>query len=219
MGQENVALVFYCGSGSPYAWRVWLALEHKGLPHEMKLMSFDKGDLKTPAFTALNPRQKVPVLVHDGFAIWESAAIVEYIEDAFANSGPPLLPATPHARGTARRLVREADEYLAHAMEQLVDQILFTKPEAQDPAAIAKGRDAFVKELAHFERALSGEFFVGAAGAVDYTVYPIMALALRMEKRKPDLAVGAAIGPKLAAWMKRVETLPHFARTYPPHWK
>ena len=30
----------YVGSGSPYAWRVWLALEHKGLPYELRVLSF-----------------------------------------------------------------------------------------------------------------------------------------------------------------------------------
>src|SRR5215213_11956946 len=57
-------------SGSPYAWRVWLSLEHKGVPYELKTLSFDAGDLKTPAFLALNPRHRVPVLVDDGFALY-----------------------------------------------------------------------------------------------------------------------------------------------------
>jgi hypothetical protein len=40
-----------------------------------------------------------------------------------------------------------------------------------------------------------------------------------MEKRQPDLIVTAAIGPKVRAWMRRVEALPYFAKTWPPHWK
>ncbi|MGH8534801.1 MAG: glutathione S-transferase family protein, partial [Gammaproteobacteria bacterium] len=58
-----MSITFYCGSGSPPAWRVWLGLEHKQLPYELKMLSFSAGDLKTEEFTQLNPRQKVPVLV------------------------------------------------------------------------------------------------------------------------------------------------------------
>jgi len=42
--------------------RVWLALEHKGIPYHRKTLSFDAGDLKTAEFGALNPRRRVPVL-------------------------------------------------------------------------------------------------------------------------------------------------------------
>ena len=48
-----MALGFYYGAGSPYTWRVWLALEHKQIPHELKLMSFSDGDLKKPEFRAI----------------------------------------------------------------------------------------------------------------------------------------------------------------------
>jgi glutathione S-transferase len=102
---------FYYGPGSPYAWRVWLALEHKGIPYHRKTLSFDPGDLKTAEFGALNPRRRVPVLVDDDFALAESAAIVEYIEERWA-SGPALFAGDPRQRAIQRRLVREADDYL-----------------------------------------------------------------------------------------------------------
>jgi glutathione S-transferase len=38
-------LTFYYGSGSPFAWRVWLALEHKQIPYEMRILSFSSGEL------------------------------------------------------------------------------------------------------------------------------------------------------------------------------
>src|SRR5229473_6821470 len=84
-----MALAFYYASGSPYAWRVWLALEHKGIPYEMKTLSFDAGDLRKPEFLKLNPRHRVPVIVDDGFVLYESAAIVEYLEDR--EPGEPRL--------------------------------------------------------------------------------------------------------------------------------
>ncbi len=56
-------------SGSPYAWRVWLAAEHKGIAYELKTLSFDAGDLKRPGFLALNPRHRVPVIVDNDFTL------------------------------------------------------------------------------------------------------------------------------------------------------
>ncbi len=97
-----MALTFYNASGSPYGWRVWLALEHKGLPYELKMLSFDKGDLKTPEFRALNPRGRVPVIVDDGFALFESAAIVEFLEDKQPGD-PRLFSATLRERALQRQ--------------------------------------------------------------------------------------------------------------------
>jgi glutathione S-transferase len=41
-----MAVTLHYASGSPYAWRVWLALEHKGVPYELRTLSFDAGDLR-----------------------------------------------------------------------------------------------------------------------------------------------------------------------------
>ena len=214
-----MSIDFYAGSGSPYAWRVWLALEHKALPYNLRMMSFDSGDLKKPEFLTLNPRGKVPVVVDNGLAVYESAAVLEYLDDAYPKSGEALFPRNVKSRATARRLVREADQYLAHAMEGLVELIFFTPGDEWNAAAIAQAKDKFLGELPLFERELKGDFFCDGPGAVDFTVYPILALVLRIEVKYPPLGVRAAISPKLGEWMRRVEAQPYFAKTYPPHWK
>jgi glutathione S-transferase len=183
------------------------------------MLSISAGDLKQPQYLALNPRGKVPVLVDGDFALYESAAILDYLEEAYPDSGGHLLPEDVKARARARRLIREADSYLAPAMESLVDDILFTPVENWNAEAIAKAQDALIAELARFEADLDGDFFAGDVGAVDFTVYPIIALALRAERKKPDLNLSANIPTKLAAWMRRMEALPYFTKTYPPHWK
>src|SRR5262245_47841317 len=78
-GCSIMALTFYYGSGSPFAWKVWLTLEHKAIPYDFKLLSFDRGDTKKPEYLAVNPRGQVPTIVDDGFALWESTAITEYL--------------------------------------------------------------------------------------------------------------------------------------------
>lgn len=214
-----MSLTFYYGSGSPYAWRVWLALEHTETPYEWKLMSFSAGDLQTPEFAALNPRRKVPVIVDDGFALYESAAILEYLEERRSAANPSLFPGDARQRAVVRRLVREADEYIAHPMEALVGEILFTDRADWNADVIRKARDELAHEFPRWEEHVSGNrFLTGAASAADFTLYPLLALIFRMERSHKELALRTAMGPKLAAWMGRVEALPYFARTRPPHW-
>jgi long-chain acyl-CoA synthetase len=54
-----MTLRFYYGSGSPFAWRVWLALEHKAIPYELQSISFADRQHKSPDYLAINPRGKV----------------------------------------------------------------------------------------------------------------------------------------------------------------
>jgi glutathione S-transferase len=212
-----MAVVFYYGSGSPYAWRVWLALEHKRIPYEQKTVSFSAGDLRKPEFLAINPRHKVPAIVDEGFSLYESTAIVEYLDEKYP--APKLFPGDVRQRALARRMVQEADQYYAVAMEVLVDQVLFTPPDKWDPNQIAKGREAVAQELVLWESLLRGDYLAGELSAADFTLYPLIALTLRIEKKKTDLDVRGMIGPKVAAWMKRIESLPYFQKTWPPHWK
>ena len=201
-----MAVKFYYGSGSPYAWRVWLALEHKGIAYHRKTLSFDAGDLKTPEFGALNPRRKVPVLVDDDFALAESAAIVEYIEDRWP-SGPTLFARDPRQRAIQRRMVREADQYLAPAGTRFV-----TEPGSEEVARDLR------QELALWEEAATGDYLSGELSAVDLTVYPFVALLLRIAGRRADFARGDVVGPRLAAWIDRMQALPIVQHTRPPHW-
>jgi glutathione S-transferase len=212
-------LTFYYGSGSPYAWRVWLSLEHKHIPYELRTLSFSAGDLKQPEYRAINPRGRVPAITDDGLALYESVAIVEYLDEKY-RSGPALFPGDVRQRALVRRLVQEADQYCAIAMEKVVDQVLFTPQERWDLDAIASARTALADELKIWERYATGDFLAGdLVSAADFTLYPLIALTQRMQRKKADLDVAAMIGPKVAAWMKRVEALPYFQKTWPPHWK
>ena len=216
-----MAIVFYYGSGSPFAWRVWLALEHKKLPYELRVMSFDKGDLKQPAFQALTPRGKVPLIQDGDYVLYESGAIIEYLQDAYPSSGAGLFPADPKPRGIARRLIREADEYVTDSLDELLEQVLFVPQDKRNDATIAAAKDKFLAELRHWRAAAAAgkDFLVGAVGAADFTVYPFFALAMRTQKRLPSLGLDATFGPQLTAWMRRVEALPYFEKTIPPHWR
>lgn len=213
-----MALAFYCGSGSPFAWKVWLALEHKQIPYDLKLMSFDRGDLKTPEFRAINPRGQVPAIVDDGFALWESNAIVEYLEERFPQR--PLLPQDARARATVRRLTLEADNQLYSAGEDLLSATLFRKAaDAEDPARISAGQEKLLKELAHWEALLAGDYLAGTLSLADFAVFPPLRMVRRIDERQPQNGLGGRMPTKLAAWLQRIEALPYYAKTIPPHWK
>ncbi len=212
-----MALTFYYGSGSPYAWRVWLALEHKPIAYEVKILSFSAGDLRKPEFTAINPRQKVPAIVEDGFALYESVAIVEYLDEKYA--GAKLFPGDVRRRALARRLVQEADQYYAHAMEKLADEVLFTPQDKWNADEIAEGKLTLMREIARWETLFQGDYLAGELSAADFAMYPFVALSLRMDKKSPSLDLRDGIGPNVSSWMKRIEALPYFQKTWPPHWK
>jgi len=155
--------------------------------------------------------------VDEGFALYESVAIVEYLDEKYV--GPKLFPGDARQRALVRRMVQEIDQYYALAMEKLVDQVLFTAQDQWDAGEISEGRQGVARELALWEGLIRGEYLAGELSAADFTLYPLIALSLRMEKRKPDLDLRSAIGPKISAWMKRIEALPYFPKTWPPHWQ
>ena len=213
-----MTITFYYGSGSPYAWKVHLALEHKALPYERKVLSFDAGDTRKADFLALNPRGQVPTIDDNGYVIYESNAIVEYLDDAYPGRGAPLFPGDARQRGLVRRLVAEVDNYVYPAVDKVLDQA-FKKPEEQDGAAIEAGRKAVTEELQRYARSLREPFFVGPLSAADFALYPYVAFLFRVQlKRLPALRAEELVPRQLMAWRDRIEALPFFARTYPPHW-
>ncbi len=214
-----MAFTFYYGAGSPYAWRVWLALEHKSVPHERRVLSFTDGDLKKPEYLALNPRGKVPTIVDGDLRLYESAAIVEYLDEAYPDSGERLFPGAAGDRALVRRLVCEADNYVVPLMNRLGQRVLFTKQAEWDAERILQARDELAAELGRWASALRGDFLAGPLSAADFTLYPMLAFALRCEKKKPDLGLRERIPAPVAGWMQNVERLPFFRPTWPAHWK
>ncbi len=136
-----MAITLYYGSGSPYAWRAQFALEHKALPYELKVLSFAAGDTRKPEFLALNPRHRVPVLVEDDFVLYESSAIVEYLDEAYPGRGAPLFPGDARTRAIIRRMICEVDEDFDEALDPLTTQAFAKSPrnETPKPSPIAQG--------------------------------------------------------------------------------
>ena len=215
-----MALDFYHGHGSPFSWRVWLALEHKALAYELKLLSFSAGDTKKPEFAAINPRHQVPTIVDDGYALWESMAILEYLDERFV-SGGKLYPGGSQERARIRRLCLEAGQYLYDgAIDPIVDELFWKDGAAPDMERIGKLRDKAREELEYFARELRGDYLAGQApSAADFVLYPCVGYVKRITFRKPETKLTAILPAKIDAWAKRIEALPYFDKTFPEHWR
>src|SRR5689334_13837445 len=72
--------------------RVHWALHELSLPYETRAIGSRTGETTTPEFTALNPRQKIPVLQDGGFDISESAAIIVYLAERYGDRDVCLIP-------------------------------------------------------------------------------------------------------------------------------
>jgi glutathione S-transferase len=83
---------------------VHFLLEELGVPYDMKILDFEKGEHKAPAYLKINPMGKVPAIVHRGVVVTECAAICVYLADAYAKAG--LAPALDDPqRGTYLRWI------------------------------------------------------------------------------------------------------------------
>lgn len=211
-------ITFHYGSGSPPAWRVWLALEFKALPYELRRLSFDADDTRRPEFLKINPRGRVPALVDGDFALYEANAIVEYLEEQYPAT-PQLFPGSTRERARVRRWISEIDDDFARAVTDLGAAVSVPKTE-RDDARIARARKAVVDELQVLDRLVEGDFLAGArVTAADFALYPLLALLARYDLRNADLGAAAAIPRRLGAWAGRIRALPFFDKTIPPHWK
>jgi len=66
---------------TPNGWKISIALEEMGLPYEVKVVDFASNEQKSPWYVKLNPNGRIPTLLDDGFALFESGAILIYLAE------------------------------------------------------------------------------------------------------------------------------------------
>jgi glutathione S-transferase len=91
-----MTLKIYAFPLSPRSFKVLWAANQLELPFELRLVDFSKGAQNAPEYLALNPNGRAPVIDDDGYVLWESNAIVEYLASLKPQSG--LLPADTQSR-------------------------------------------------------------------------------------------------------------------------
>ncbi len=219
-----MAIELYWGSGSPYSWRVQLALEYKRLPYASHLLQFSKQEHRSPQMLRMNPRGRVPVLKDGDHIVFESLACLLYLDRKYPD--PPLFGRTPEEAGTIMRVICEYQAYAeAHLME-IVSAVFLGQMDGR-LEEVTKASHLVEGEARAIEGRLSkSDWLVGEhVSAADMVVFPGIMLLLRaVEKREAGdlrsrfLPMDATY-PAIARWIGRMESLPGFERTVPPHWR
>jgi glutathione S-transferase len=84
-------VTFFSNSFCPFAHRIWIALEIKGIPYQMvEVLPADVDPYRPPELLEVNPEAHTPCIRHGNFCIWESNVVLEYLEDLAM--GHSLLP-------------------------------------------------------------------------------------------------------------------------------
>jgi glutathione S-transferase len=219
-----MALTLYWGSGSPYSWRVLLALEHKRLPYESQLLHFDKQEHQSPPMLRMNPRGRLPVLKDGDYVVFESVAVLYYLDVKYP--GVPIFGTTPEEAGVIMRVICEFQTYAEPSLSKIVSAIS-SDAVADSFEELTDAMHVVAREARTIEGRLSKELWIVGAhySAADMVIFPWIKVLRRALDRGAAAELGARFlpmetnYPALARWVGRIESLPGYDRTYPPHWR
>ncbi len=193
------------------SFRVRVALRLKGLPFEETSIDILTGEQFEPAYKAVNAERVVPTFIHDGHSIFQSLAIIEYLDDI--QPAPRLVPQDPRERAYARSLALMT---IADAHPLVVPRVrnYLVKTFGADATAIESWGKHWTHEgLATYERMLAqrepAPFALGAEpGLADICVASQVVGAHFL---KLDLSAF----PIVAGLADRCFALPAFATSHP----
>ena len=191
-------LTLYDNAFSPFARKVRMVLEHKGLV-------FESIDGLTPAnharLASVNPRLEVPVLVDGDLVVVNSSHIVAYLEHR--HPGTPVYPVDPATRAAALAWERLADT-LFDAITHDASNGGFGFPEGtRPPGLLEAAREDLAPVYADLERTLERrDFLCGALSIADLALFPHLTAVKFL-----DIAFDGATHPRLLAWYKRLRQL------------
>ncbi len=219
-----MALELYWGSGSPYSWRVQLALEYKQLAYDSHLLDFTEQEHRSPQMLRMNPRGRVPVLRDGDFVVYESLACLLYLDRKHPE--PPLFGRSPEEAATILRVICEYQAYAEQPLLEIVAAVFFDTL-AEKVEEVTRAMHVMAAEARTIEDRLAGsDWLVGQqVSAADMTVFPQIMLLLRAMERREAAELRERFVPidrnypAIARWIARMEQLPGYARTYPPHWR
>jgi len=197
--------------GSPYVRAPLLALEEKGLP--WRLEPLPMGGNRTPEYKArLHPFAKIPVLDHGDFRLYETRAILDYIDQIAPE--PALTPTDCKLRARMNQVIGIVDSYVAPRLSGAVTFPRLVAPHfgiPVDDAAVVAAIPAAQEVVDELARLLGDQNYVAgpALSLADLMLIPHLVFL-------PDFAEGAAfLAPhaNLADWIERVKARPSMAAT------
>ena len=126
---------------SPYAMSAFVALCVKQLAFDLRTVDLSTAANQAPAFAGLSLTRRVPTVVHDEFALSESSAIAEYLDEVFP--GTPLYPTDARAKARARQVQAWLrSDLMPIRMERSTEVVFYAKhgPALSDAAHAAAAR-------------------------------------------------------------------------------
>jgi glutathione S-transferase len=197
--------------GSPFGRSVMAALEEKGA--SWRLSPVAPGTMRSPEHLARHPFGRVPVLEHDGFSLYETQAILRYLDRILP--APALSPSDPKRLARMDQVMNVNDWYLFHGVGNVIVFHRVVGPrvmglpadEKAIEAAMPKARAVF-SELSR----LLGEqaFFTGdSVSLADLLVAPPMAFFTLT----PEWNELGRPHPNLVAWLERMDARPSLQAT------
>ena len=197
--------------GSPYARAAMATLEEKATP--WRLAALAPGMARQIPHLSRQPFGKMPVLEHDDFVLYETQAILRYLDRVLP--APPLTPADPRAAARMDQVMNINDCYLFQGCANVIvfhrvvgPRLLGTAPdEAAIADAMPRARTVF-KELA---RLLGDQPYLAGEGLslADLLVAP----QLDMFSAAPEWIELTADKPALSGWLKRMVSRPSMQAT------
>lgn len=189
------------------AWKVRQLLEHLDIPYRSVIVSIFEGAGRDPAFLALNPSGRVPVLqLEDGRALAESNAILAYLAD-----GTPYLPGDPFDRAKVFQWLSFEQENVESVIGSLRHWRMTGKDANRDPAFVEAKRKGALRTLGILEEQLAQRAFIAgdAYTVADIAIFSYGSLA-------EDAGIPLAPYPHFRAWIARVASQPgHLGEVVP----
>tara|TARA_R110002094_G_scaffold73923_6_gene81644 strand:+ start:109 stop:744 length:636 start_codon:yes stop_codon:yes gene_type:complete len=195
--------IVYGDAISTYVRSVRLALEEKGVPHDLVAVDLIKGEHKSVGHLARNPWGKMPAFEHEGHLFYESSAIVRYIDAAF--SGPALMPAGAVDCIRVNQVMGILDSfgYPASVTNIFIPRVLVPSlggetDEAQIAAALPKA-ELFLDEIG---RLMASDPYFGGANVSLADLYVLPVLTYLNATPEGQALINAR--PKITGWLARM---------------
>ncbi|MGE5180712.1 MAG: glutathione S-transferase family protein [Acidobacteriota bacterium] len=194
---------------SPNARRALMTAIHLNVPFERVLVDLRKGEHKRPEYLKLNPNGKVPTLEDDGFALWESRAIMTYLAER--TPGQTIYPQELRARADVNHWMFWDAVHFSPAIQIVVYERIvkgFLGHGAPDPEEIERGEKMIAPLMAVLDGHLANrEWLSGdALTLADFCVATPLVFAGPAQLSLP---------PNVAAWYARVSALDAYRQTIP----
>ena len=184
--------------------KVRIALLEKGLEFERINIDLTKREQKNSDYLKIHPFGQIPALDDEGFIVYDSTIINEYLEDEYPY--PSLMPRDSEGRARARMLEDFRDGHFNPFFVHIIQET--RKPEGErDAARIDSAKTEIAKAFDRIEQELKNkDYLVGSFSLADVAFMSNIDLLDRF-----GIAVDAAKYPKTVAWIARLKARPSFA--------